>query len=445
MINKHFIQFFIIFLFFCTYEQGFSQNDKLVQVNINPAKTYQQIESISGNFCQATYTDNAWDDIGEYLLQKFKPTHIRVPMPLKLWEPENDNQDPNSIQYDKFLNRDVNLTLFNSLKEMKTLYNVKNFTISVWDVPDWMVSNPQEKAQRKIDKEMYPEVIESIAAFMYVAKSDYGIEFDYFSFNEATGGYQVLFSADEIIDFIGMAGPYFATMGFKTKFLVADSHSTIATHDYANKMLERTDLEKYLGPISFHSWWSTNIPDSEFNKIYALGKKFNKPVWCCELGFDAMAYTKQGVFQTWEYAFSLARITLRVLKHSGATVTQYWTYQDNFPLLSKTLDPYPSFYITQMFTEHLPPGTRIIDADSDDQYILALAGKINKNQYSVILMNTSSQQRKIRVNNLAPGTYNIYLSDSNNNYSNIESVSLSDNLLDLTINGNSLITVSNIK
>jgi hypothetical protein len=60
---------------------------------------------------------------------------------------------------------------------------------------------------------------------------------------------------------------------------------------------------KYLGPLCFHSWWSEKIPDSEFERIAGYAKAWNRPVWCSELGFDAMSWRTKGMNESWDYAF----------------------------------------------------------------------------------------------------------------------------------------------
>jgi hypothetical protein len=63
-----------------------------------------------------------------------------------------------------------------------------------------------------------------------------------------------------------------------------------------------------LGPLCFHSWWSENIPDSEFERIAGLAQAWGKEVWCNELGFDAMSWKVKGMNASWDYALRFAKI-----------------------------------------------------------------------------------------------------------------------------------------
>ena len=70
---------FILFLL-STVFSGFSQTVKL---QVYPEILKQKIQSIGGNYCQANYTDNAWDAIGEATLKDFKPGYVRLALPLE--------------------------------------------------------------------------------------------------------------------------------------------------------------------------------------------------------------------------------------------------------------------------------------------------------------------------------------------------------------------------
>ena len=93
-----------------------------VNITVFPAQKAQKIQSIGGNYCQATYTNDARDTIGILTLKNLQPKYVRVPIPLKHWEPVNDNESPNSINYAAFKDDSVVHTLFLFLQEMKEKY-----------------------------------------------------------------------------------------------------------------------------------------------------------------------------------------------------------------------------------------------------------------------------------------------------------------------------------
>jgi hypothetical protein len=54
-----------------------------VNIKVFPEIPQQKIVSIGGNYCQANYTSNAWDAVGEATLTEFRPSHVRLALPLQ--------------------------------------------------------------------------------------------------------------------------------------------------------------------------------------------------------------------------------------------------------------------------------------------------------------------------------------------------------------------------
>jgi hypothetical protein len=136
-----------------------------------------------------------------------------------------------------------------------------------------------------------------------------------------------------------------------------------------------SSIWKYLGPLSFHCWWSENIPDSEFERVAAFAKAWNKPVWCSELGFDAEAHKVKGMFQTWDYGLRFAKITHRMLKYAEVEVSMYWTWQNDYSIMSSDLKvKYPSYYVTRHLVNYMNTGTQVIHSISSDPEVLPISG-----------------------------------------------------------------------
>jgi hypothetical protein len=345
-------------------------NTQPVNIKVYPEIPLQTIKSIGGNYSMTRYTNSAWDAIGEETLRQFRPENVRVALPLKI-----RNVDYQAYKGEKLTGQPLVITLFEAMKRMKNEFGVKSFTLSVWDLPDEVIADPSKANQRVLKPEAYDEVLDMLVAFLLKAKNDYGVEVDYFSFNESDGGWQVIFSPEATRAFIKMAGKRFSAAGLKTKFLLADTAQTRGTVEFATMIMADSTIWKYIGPLSFHSWWSEKIPDSEFERIAALGKALKKPVWCAELGFDAAAYKVKGMVQSWDYALRFARIAHRMLKYARTEVSMYWTWQNDYPIMSTDLKTfYPSYYVTRHLVSYLNKGTQIIHSASSDPEILSISG-----------------------------------------------------------------------
>jgi hypothetical protein len=276
---------------------------------------------------------------------------------------------------EKITGQPLVIGLMQYLKRMKYEFGVKSFAMSVWDIPNELVKDSAKRAQRVVKPESYDEVIDMLVAFLLKAKNDYGVEVDYFSFNEADGGWQVQFSPQAIITFIKKAMERFKAAGLKTKFLLADTAQTKGTVEYATMIMADSSIWNYLGPLCFHSWWSEKVPDSEFERVAAFARAQNKPVWCDELGFDAQAHKIKGMFKTWDYGLRLAKITHRMLKYAEAEASMYWTWQNDYPIMSTDLKTmYPSYYVTRHLVDYLNTGTQIVHSLSSDPDVLPVSG-----------------------------------------------------------------------
>ncbi len=381
-------------LLFSLISLSYSQTVKL---QVYPEMLKQKIQSIGGNYCQANYTDNAWDAIGEATLKDFKPGYVRLALPL-----EFRRVDYTAYKGTKIVEQPAVITLLETMKRMKTEFGVTNFTISVWRVANELVSNPEKDSQRRIKPEKYDELIDQIEAFLLTAKNKYGVEADYFSFNESDGGYQVIFSPEETIAFFKKAGERFRKAGLKTKFLWADTAQTLGTVEFATMIAADSTIWKYLGPLCFHSWWSEKIPDSEFERIAGFAKAWNKPVWCSELGFDAMAWKIKGMNESWDYAFRFAKISHRMMKYAEVEVSLYWTWQNNYGVMSAdTKTKYPSYYVTRHLTEFLNSGTQILHSITSDPEILSICGINSEGKNVVQIINLKNVKVPVEINGIA--------------------------------------------
>jgi hypothetical protein len=347
---------------------GFGQEK--VSVKVFPDIKRQLINTVGGNYTQARYSNSAWDAIGGQTLKEFRPGVVRVALPLQFRGKEYANFKGELINKQPLV-----ITLFEAMKRMKTEFGVKSIIVSVWDVPNELVVDPSKKQQRIVKPESYDEVIDMLTAFLGKAKTDYGVEVDYFSFNESDGGWQVQFSPQATIAFIKKAMARFKAAGLKTKFLLADTAQTKGTVEFATMIMADSTIWKFLGPLCFHSWWSEKIPDAEFERVAAFAKAWNKPVWCDELGFDAEAHKIKGMCQSWDYALRFARITYRMLKYAQVEASLYWTWQNDYPIMSTDLKTmYPSYYVTRHQIDFLNSGTQIVYSTSSDPEILIISG-----------------------------------------------------------------------
>lgn len=407
------------------------------------SKTAQTIDAIGGNYAKAPFYEEANDAIGQYTLDNLKPGAVRVPILLSQWEAANDNSDPNVKNDSAFAAADTGEVhdVFLMMQEYER--RGLNITASVFNAPDWLVSNPTATDHRKIDASQWGEFAESIRAFLEYAKSNYGVTVDNVSVNEANGGYKLLFTAQQMTDFIKLAGPTMTGTGIgDPKWLVGDTYQVKNTAAYARTILSDAAAAPYLGPIAYHTWWSESVASSVWQEIANLGKEFNKPIWATEVGYDANAWTySPSPFPTWSNAERLAVTYHKAIALAASNTLLYWQYQNDFPLMSAdTTTKYPAYYVVKQLADNLTKGSLITSAASDTSTILALAAKNASNTTFVSqLINTSSTDKSMTLTGLpnAPITL-VRTSNSGDRSKTIGTYTPTGGKLTLTFKGDSV-------
>ncbi len=430
--------FFLLVLLGATFASVAGSTSFAATVTVNTTSTRQKMEGIGGNYC----FDKSNTALGTYTLNNLKPKHVRVEMDLNQWEPINDNGDPNSMNWSSFKDTGATHTNFVQMQDFKN--RGIPITAAIWDVPNWMVSNPTATKQRVIPSSYYDEAVESIAAYLVYARDQYGVTIPYISFNEANGGYQTLFSPSEMIAFIKKAGARFASLGLPTKWVVGDVSNPSAAVSYITPILQDSSIAQYLGPISVHSWNADSIPDSTFSGIYTMANQYGKNVWILEVGLDSAGWEIDGYTSTWSYGFKLARLHYRLLKNMRATVLDYWEYGTDYELMDRyTLAPYPAYYMVKQLADLLLPGTEVVETTSSSSSVLVLSGiHRTTGKFMVQLINTGSAAETASLTGLPNTSLTMQRISNGENMVTVGSYTPSNGALSISLRAQSVTTLS---
>lgn len=373
------------------------------RVTINPDERRQVIQQVgSGAFIHRFGgVDRATDPISELNLQTFQPQYVRVAMDLFSWEPVNDNDDPLVMEDSAFKDAGFNHPTFQFIQLMSS--RKAEITASIWEVPDWMVEDPSAESARIIPRSLYPEAVESIAAWLLYARDQYGVEVAYVSFNEANLGINVLLSPEDVIALLKIAGPRFAELGLKTKWLLGDCSNIGECLNYVRPIWSEESIRSYLGPLAFHSWDVLSLSD---NAIAALGEfafQNELEVRCTEGGWDPSLWQRPDEFSGWNHARRIAAAYSRVLKLSRAEVVYYWQMMGRDYSLNDGSKPYPAMEILRQINERIPPGSQII-ATSPNSTSFSSTAAITPSGIVVLLVNESLPE-KVSLSGLPDGSY----------------------------------------
>jgi O-glycosyl hydrolase len=336
-------------------------------VVIDVSKTLQTVIGLGGNFGgQADAAGRSkLDAVATYCLANLNPKHARVGLPLQAWEPSNDDGDPAAINWAAFAT--TNASVKNVFSRLQDFANKSiPVTLTIWDVPNWMVVDPSQTRGRTIAPAMYAEVAESIATFLSYARDNYGVNnIDALSFNEMSWGVNIGFSASEYAAFVQAVGPKLKAQGVTSTWLGGTDGEVGATTNYAEAALGGA-AAPFIGPISIHPWGALDTSDDTYKAIADLAEKHSREVWCEEAGYDAFLWQNASAFSTWDYAITLARLYHKVLKHGRVTVADYWEYWNDYPLATTSGTPYPAFHVVKALADHLPGMRQVTSSDNTD-------------------------------------------------------------------------------
>lgn len=298
-------------------------------------------------------------------LENLNVVHARVGLPLNHWMPEPGT-------YAESGPAQASLEALQKLSQ-RGIPTV----VSVWEPPVWMIGGSAEQGGRELPLHRYGDCVRGVVAYLELAKEKYGAEPAYFSFNEPDLGVNVKMSPQQMATFIRVAGRAFADAGLKTKFLVGDTARGATLVDYARPLLEDKSLAPYLGPLAFHNWDALATSDATYNHIRQLGTEFGKEVWCLEAGHDAELWRRPHQWETWDNALLLAVAYAKTVRTSGARLMNYWTHEDDYPLVSADgTRPFPAFEVIRLLERVLPPGSNVVDtlSESPDIEVVATVG-----------------------------------------------------------------------
>jgi hypothetical protein len=362
-----------------------------IDVDIRFQTAHQILSGLGGNFAQARYGYSEWiDPVGHHNLTQLRMDNARIGLPLNHWAPSPGQYADKGPAHAAFLQM-----------QFMSKHGVP-LIASVWEGPLWMLPGQAEES-RVLPPAMYEACIEAIARFLVTARDQYGAQIDYLSFNEPELGINFKFTPQEMADFIRLAGPRFESLGLKVKFLIGDTATGSALAAYARPLLANPGLRKYLGPLAFHSWDVMSAPPARYQAIRALGVQFDKPVWCTEAGHDDRLSQRPGLIPGWDNALRTAAAYTRTLRLSGATRMDYWTYQDNYPLVSPDASQvFPVWHVLHQLEDALIPDSQIVEATSSDEALQVLPVIRPDGRFAVILVN-SAGAGQVRLHGLPQG------------------------------------------
>ncbi|HRV09349.1 MAG TPA: hypothetical protein P5568_12860, partial [Acidobacteriota bacterium] len=307
--------------------------------------------------------------VPEFMLTTTRTAWARTGMSLHLWEPQNDNSDPDTPDWSRFRSRiDLDDGKETELeREMRMAGRIAELgiphIISVWYIPDWM--QPEGDGSR-VPEQNWPELMESVGTYLLFLRERFGAEPDYFSFNEPDLGVYVLQSPDEHARRIVQLGGYFGQLGLKTKLLLGDT-ANASNPAYAETAARTPGVLDYARVLAFHSWNGTI--SENYRRWSELADGLNLPLAVTEVGSDPAAWHFPDLFFDYGYALDDLANYFGFLVDARPQAALQWEYSCDYPLVHFENDgiTYSArYWFVKQLADLTPPRAQYLNVDSSN-------------------------------------------------------------------------------
>ena len=270
-----------------------TRHNETAHIALDLSKPGSRFVGLGGNFrIQNSKKD---PEVIDYCLKNMRVAMGRVEFPWASWD-KGGKDDPHVVESARMAAR---------LKAIGM-----PLVVSCWFPPEWALIPGQHLrrggvAALRLDPAKQDSIYESMISYLHFLKNDYGVEAEYFSFNESDIGIDVLHTPQEHCDFIKSFGAALARHHLPTKMLLGDN-SDATTIDFIQPALKDKDAHNYIGAVSFHSW--RGCDDMTLRRWYDAAQSINVPLIVGEGSTDAAAWRYPAIFK--ESTFALYEINL---------------------------------------------------------------------------------------------------------------------------------------
>jgi hypothetical protein len=403
-------------------------------------------QGFGGNYCF-----NIESPVTQYTLDNLKVAWGRTEMSLSYWEPENDNNLPDTPNWEYFKKR---LEAYPRLRlEMELGRKLQDkgipYITSIWAIPEWAYTDPGPKPQRRNRRRIAPdkwdELVESIGTYLLFAKQQFGTEPDMFSFNEANIGVDVLLTPEEHRDAIKRLGAHFEKLGLKTKLLLGDATGPQGTHVWPLAAAADPDAMRYVKAIGFHSWGG-GTPE-QYKAWGDLAEWLQLPLLVTELGYDAAAYNNRA-YDSFYYGIQEVRMYQELLLHARPQGTQQWEFTSDYGIVQTQrradgavdLIPTSRFWFVKHFTDLTPRNSDALATSSDNPEVLMTAFA-SGSVYTLHIANTGAS-RQVTLEGLPDVELRAVRTSESENYKELVALRVQSGALRFEIPARSLLSLT---
>jgi len=395
-------------------------------LTVDTSNARYTFQGFGGNYC--------WDNrspVAAYTLDHVKIAWARTAMKLVDWDKQREHPGP-ELRAD--------LEIMQRLQKRGV-----PFVISIWALPERFYTDPYEKPSnsfaRAINPEKWDELLALIGDYLLYAKSQYSVEPDLFSFNEANIGINIGLTPEAHASTIQRIGAYFQKIGLKTKMLLGDAAGPRDTHNFALRAASDPAALSFIGAVAFHSWGGGSR--DQYSAWGDLAQWLNLPLLVTELGVDASAYYTRA-WDSYDYGLREARMTQELLTSARPQALLFWQFTDDYGLARVRLDgvvePSPRFWLMKQFADLTPPNSDALAATSDQPTVLLTAFR-GGGDHTLHVLNLGAE-RSIEVTGVPDADWRVIQTTEDAQYTQKPMIQSKAHRLTLDVPSRSLVTLT---
>jgi len=387
--------------FSVTLRAAGTPDQSVAEFALDASKPRYSVRGLGGNYCFSI--DSPEKDA---TLAQLKPQFARTEISLQQWQPRRGAPPtPNAGKVPR------EFELMRQLAQKKI-----PFIASIWQAPDWMCQPIEVKEGNRtvkytgIKPEVWPEMIESIGAYLLHAKTEFQAEADYFSFNETDCGAKIKMSPEEHRDLIKRAGAQFEKLGLKTKCLLGDVSNPRVPRSFIQPALDDPEAMKYAGAVAFHAWNTGTA--AEYTAWGDLAERLKLPLIVAEAGVDSSAWV-DGSYRSFDNAVREMTQYQELFAYARPQAILYWEYTADYSLMqpdpsaksnAKTAET-ERFALQKHWLTFIPPGSEALTISGGKEHVMLSAfrkaGENGAFDYTLNLSN-AVWPRKARITGIPP-------------------------------------------
>lgn len=332
-----------------------------VRIAIDPADRQFPFDGFGANYCFDTRTP-----VIDTMLDELHQAWARFEFKGIQWDRERGNPGPALVRDFELMQRVEKMGI--------------PWVLSLWRLPERYYSDPNRKPpgtfNRRIAAELWPEFLDLLGSYLLHLKAHYGAEPDFYSFNEPDLGVDIGFTAETHRDMIRRIGAHLESLGLKTKMLLGETANPRDTHRYVLATAADTEAMRFVGGVSFHSWWGGS--PAQYRAWRDVGRWLGLPLIVGEAGTDPGSYRNRA-FNSYSYGLGEMRQYQELLRDAQPAALLFWQFTEDYGLAFPDADgnvvPTGRFWLMKHFTNLTPMKSEGVGSASDrpDVFVSAFA------------------------------------------------------------------------